>query len=128
MPFEAKVNPESLINNLRDLYGNKITSAHIKAYCAQHDVTYQTVTKYLQQFKTTKGKWNLTAKEKKAKLESSYAAPAVVPPVEQNLIPEIDSNFVKFGNFSDVKKIIQSKLFYPCFITGLSRNGKTFSV
>jgi len=65
MPFEAKVNPESLINNLRDLYGNKITSAHIKAYCAQHDVTYQTVTKYLQQFKTTKGKWNLTAKERK---------------------------------------------------------------
>ena len=128
MPFEAKVNPESLINNLRDLYGNKITSAHIKAYCAQHDVTYQTVTKYLQQFKTTKGKWNLTAKEKKAKLESSYAAPAVVPPVEQNLIPEIDSNFVKFGNFSDVKKIIQSKLFYPCFITGLSGNGKTFGV
>ena len=128
MPFEAKVNPESLINNLRDLYGNKITSAHIKAYCAQHDVTYQTVTKYLQQFKTTKGKWNLTAKEKKAKLESSYAAPSVVPPVEQNLIPEIDSNFVKFGNFSDVKKIIQSKLFYPCFITGLSGNGKTFGV
>jgi len=128
MPFEAKVNPESLINNLRDLYGNKITSAHIKAYCAQHDVTYQTVTKYLQQFKTTKGKWNLTAKEKKQKLESSYAAPAVVPPVEQNLIPEIDSNFVKFGNFSDVKKIIQSKLFYPCFITGLSGNGKTFGV
>ena len=128
MPFEAKVNPESLINNLRDLYGNKITSAHIKAYCAQHDVTYQTVTKYLQQFKTTKGKWNLTVKEKKAKLESSYAAPSVVPPVEQNLVPEIDSNFVKFGNFSDVKKIIQSKLFYPCFITGLSGNGKTFGV
>ena len=128
MPFEAKVNPESLINNLRDLYGNKITSAHIKAYCAQHDVTYQTVTKYLQQFKTTKGKWNLTAKEKKEKLENSFAAPAVVPPVEQDLVPAVNPNFVKFGNFSDVKKIIQSKLFYPCFITGLSGNGKTFGV
>ena len=32
MPFEAKVNPEQLISSLRDLYGNKITSAHIKAY------------------------------------------------------------------------------------------------
>ena len=30
--------------------------------------------------------------------------------------------------FADVKKIIQSKLFYPTFITGLSGNGKTFSV
>ena len=36
--------------------------------------------------------------------------------------------FVKFGNFNDVKKIIQSKLFYPTFITGLSGNGKTFGV
>ena len=44
MPFEAKVNPEQLISSLRDLYGNKITSAHIKAYCAQNDVGYQTVT------------------------------------------------------------------------------------
>ena len=41
MPFEAKVNPEQLISSLRDLYGNKITSAHIKAYCAQNDVGYQ---------------------------------------------------------------------------------------
>ena len=128
MPFEAKVNPESLITSLRDLYGNKLTAAHIKAYCAQHDVTYQTVTKYLAKFKTTKGKWNLTVRQKKANLEANFAAPAVVPPIEQNLIPEVDPNFVKFGNFPDVKKIIQSKEFYPCFITGLSGNGKTLGV
>jgi midasin (ATPase involved in ribosome maturation) len=48
--------------------------------------------------------------------------------IEQNLIPEKDDTFVKFGNFNDVKKIIQSRLFYPTFITGLSGNGKTFSV
>ena len=128
MPFEAKVNPESLINSLRDLYGNKITSAHVKAYCAQNDVGYQTVTKYLKPYKKAIGKWNLTVREKKANLEANFAAPAVVPPVEQKLGPSVDSNFVKFGNFADVKKIIQSKLFYPCFITGLSGNGKTFGV
>ena len=33
-----------------------------------------------------------------------------------------------FGNFSDLKKIIKSKVFYPAFITGLSGNGKTMSV
>ena len=33
-----------------------------------------------------------------------------------------------FGNFADIKKIIQSRVFYPTFITGLSGNGKTFSV
>ena len=77
MPFEAKVNPEQLISSLRDLYGNKITSAHIKAYCAQNDVGYQTVTKYLKPYKKGIGKWNLTVKEK---LEANFKAPAVVPP------------------------------------------------
>ena len=125
MPFEAKVNPESLLDNLRDLYGPKITSADIKAYCAQHDVTYQTVTKYLLPYKKGTGKWNLTVTQQ---LEKTYQAPAAQPAIEQNLIPEKDDSFIKFGNFADLKKIIQSRLFYPAFITGLSGNGKTFSV
>ena len=125
MPFEAKVNPQSLLDNLRDLYGPKITSADIKAYCAQHDVTYQTVTKYLLPYKKGIGKWNLTVTQQ---LEKNYEAPAAQPAIEQNLIPEKDDSFVKFGNFGDLKKIIQSRLFYPAFITGLSGNGKTLSV
>ena len=52
----------------------------------------------------------------------------LVPPVEQDLIPLKDDTYVPFGNFADVKKIIKSGLFYPTFITGLSGNGKTFSV
>ena len=125
MPFVAKVNSQSLLDNLRDLYGPKITSADIKAYCAQHDVTYQTVTKYLLPYKKGVGKWNLTVAEK---LEQTYQAPSAQPSIEQNLIPEKDDTFVKFGNFGDLKKIIQSRLFYPAFITGLSGNGKTLSV
>jgi hypothetical protein len=46
----------------------------------------------------------------------------------ENLIPEKDPLFVPFGNFATVKDVIGSKLFYPMFITGLSGNGKTFSV
>jgi len=45
-----------------------------------------------------------------------------------NLIPEKAKNFVPFGSFKDVLKIIGSGLFYPQFITGLSGNGKTFGV
>ena len=44
------------------------------------------------------------------------------------MIPQSDDTFVAFGSFTDVKKIIKSKLFYPTFITGLSGNGKTFCV
>ena len=51
-----------------------------------------------------------------------------MPAVEQNLIPQKDDTFVQFGNFPNIKKIIKSRLFYPTFITGLSGNGKTFSV
>ena len=44
------------------------------------------------------------------------------------MVPQKDNTFIKFGNFNDIKNIIKSKIFYPTFITGLSGNGKTFSV
>ena len=90
-----------------------------------NDCNYQTITNKLSDYKVGRGKWNLTIQEK---LEQNYQAPPAMPAVEQNLIPQKDDSFVKFGNFTDLKKIIQSRLFYPTFITGLSGNGKTFSV
>jgi len=116
---------EGIINSLQDTYGETITSAEIKAWCAMNDCNYQTVTSKLTDYKVSRGKWNLTIQEK---LEQNYQAPPAMPAVEQNLIPQKDDSFVKFGNFTDLKKIIQSRLFYPTFITGLSGNGKTFSV
>ena len=115
--------------SLQAVYGESVTSADIRAWCAMNDVSYQTVTNKLAEYKIGHGKWNLeVTKEAVQELEVSYNAPAVTPVVEQNLVPEKDDTFVKFGNFADVKKIIQSRLFYPTFITGLSGNGKTFSV
>jgi hypothetical protein len=115
--------------SLQNLYGNNITGADVRAWCNLNDANYQTVTKKLDQFKVGRGKWNLEVTQQKVEeIERTFQAPSVVPPVEQNLIPDKDDTFVKFGNFADVKKIIQSHLFYPTFITGLSGNGKTFSV
>jgi len=83
----------------------------------------------LEEFKTSRGRWNLEITRGTVEtIEKTFNAPPAMPAVEQNLIPEKDSNFVPFGGFRDLKKIIQSKLFYPAFITGLSGNGKTFSV
>jgi len=45
-----------------------------------------------------------------------------------SFIPEVDSDYVKFGHYNDIQSIIKSGIFYPTFITGLSGNGKTFSV
>jgi hypothetical protein len=119
---------EYVVSSLQELYGENITSGDIRAWCTMNGSNYQTVTKKLDDYKVGRGKWNLTVQEK---LEQTYQASAVltaIPSIEQNLIPEKDDSFVKFGNFSDIKKIIQSRLFYPSFITGLSGNGKTFLV
>jgi len=124
-----KMTDDQLIDSLKDLYGESVTSADIKAWCAMNSMSYQTVSRRLANYKAGHGKWNLeVTKETVQDLEVTYNSPAAMPAIEQNLIPQKDDSFIKFGNFSDVKKIIQSRLFYPTFITGLSGNGKTFSV
>ena len=122
------ISADYIRTSLQAVYGESVTAAEIRAWCAMNGSNYQTVTKKIDQFKTGRGKWNLTIQEAREQLEQTVKAPAALPAVEQNLIPEKDDTFVKFGNFGDIRKIIESRLFYPTFITGLSGNGKTFSV
>jgi len=120
---------EEIIDRLRSTFGVEFTAADVRGFCAANDIGYQTVTKKIKEFSVGRGKWNLEVTQKVVEeIENSFNAPAVEPPVVQNLVPEKDDTFVKFGPFNDLKKIISSKLFYPTFITGLSGNGKTFSV
>jgi hypothetical protein len=99
-------------------------------------MSYATVKKRLKQYKTGIGKWNLTIAEKLEKNYQNKSAnkttmvdsfdPAYI--AAKDLVPTKDPNYVPFGNFTDLKKIIKSNVFYPTFITGLSGNGKTFGV
>jgi len=129
MSAKSDLTTEQLTSYLSQNYGNDINAAQVQDACGVFGVTYATATKRLREFYIRRGTWNLTIQEK---LEHTYQAPAVAPAVtvreQQNLVPAKDANFVPFGNFSDVKKVIQSGIFYPTFITGLSGNGKTFSV
>lgn len=43
-------------------------------------------------------------------------------------VPEKDATFVKWGYFKDVKMIIDSGMFYPMYVAGLSGNGKTMMI
>ena len=45
-----------------------------------------------------------------------------------NLVPKKDPQYVAWGHFKDIKSILESKIFYPIFVTGLSGNGKTSMV
>ena len=129
MPRKSSVNDEQLIASIQELYGSDITTGDLRGFCASRGLNYQTVTRRLESYKTGRGRWNLEVTPTVVnKMEQAYQAPAALPSVEQNLIPDKDDTFVKFGNFNDIKKIISSNLFYPTFITGLSGNGKTFSV
>ena len=127
--FTIKMTTEEIVSKLKASFGSEFTATEIKAFCAMNDIAYATVTKRLKNFKTAKGKWNLEVTTAAVEnIEKSFNSPSVLPQVEQNLVPEKDATFVKFGNFPDIKKIIASKLFYPTFVTGLSGNGKTFGI
>ena len=129
MTFEIKMTKDEIIEGLRSNYGKEFTAADVRGFCRMNDIAYQTVTKKIKEFSVGRGKWNLEVTTKAVEnIEKSFSAPAVEPTVTQDLVPVQDDTFVKFGPFNDVKKVIQSKQFYPTFITGLSGNGKTFGV
>lgn len=120
-------------------YGVELDADMIKEYVAENpDVSYQTVTKYLNDFKIKRGKWVINKNQK----EQQPVVQTIAQPVPtntdrslkkttidvENLVPDKDKTFVAFGGFSDLKKVLASRQFYPTFITGMSGNGKTFGV
>ena len=131
MAFVANPNmtEEKIIAELKSLYGTEFTYQDVKGYCKSHSVSLSTVMKRIEKHRVGRGRYNLEVTTKAVEnIEKSYNAPAAEPKLEQNLIPEKDDTFVHFGPFSDIKAILKANLFYPTFITGLSGNGKTFSV
>jgi hypothetical protein len=45
-----------------------------------------------------------------------------------SLVPKLDGNYVPFGNYKDLERIIGSKQFYPTYISGPTGNGKSTSI
>lgn len=46
----------------------------------------------------------------------------------ETFVPKSFPGYVPFGYFDDVKTIIESEMFFPTYITGLSGNGKTLMI
>ena len=137
MPFAPiPVSTQDLVDFLSEKFGLDVTTPDLLVAADKFNMSYATVKKRLKQYKTGIGKWNLTIAEKLEKNFQNKTAnkttlvdsfdPAYL--VAKDLVPDKDPNYVPFGNFTDLKKIIKSKVFYPTFITGLSGNGKTFGV
>ena len=125
MPFEPNpVTTEQLVQHLTDNVGVEVGCSDIRNSAKQLSVSYATACKRLKSYKSGIGKWNLTAQQ----IEECFKKPSAQPAKEVSYIPEKDGTYVPFGNFASVRKVINSNQFYPIFITGLSGNGKTFSV
>ena len=124
MPSLCPVTTKDLRDYLVGKFGNQVKTEQLLEAVDHFNVSYQTVTKYLNEFKVKRGAWDLTMEEAKKQLERTFETPEV----PANLVPSKDSHFVPFGTFPDLKKVLSSKIFYPIFITGMSGNGKTFGV
>lgn len=75
------------------------------------------------------------------KVDAQEAAPAMLPSatvtqiavkralnVTDSFVPDRLDTYVPFGFFDDMRDIINSKIFYPVYITGHSGNGKTLMI
>ena len=81
------------------------------------------------QKKTLKKDWDVLEGVPEKKVVS---VPIINPPTSPkdsntvlNLIPQKNPRYVSWGHFKDIKTILESHIFYPIFVTGLSGNGKT---
>ena len=136
MPTKINVTTEDIRDYLVGEFGVNVKTPQLVNACDHFNLAYQTVSKYISQYKVKRGVWDLTVAETKKQLEKTYTQtqsqivdsfdPAYL--AAKDLKPAKDNNFVPFGSFTDLKKVITSKIFYPIFITGLSGNGKTFGV
>ena len=126
MPFQPTFSNSDLISFFKDNYGSEFNYQAIKEAATHFKVQVQSISKRMKKMpeikQKTRGNYTLTVAQAKAQLEKQIVKEA------RDLIPPVSDSYVPFGNFKDVKKIIQSGIFYPTFITGLSGNGKTFSV
>tara|TARA_Y100001963_G_scaffold157664_1_gene254504 strand:- start:149 stop:1276 length:1128 start_codon:yes stop_codon:yes gene_type:complete len=130
------INFQPHLDSIKSQFGTELNADMVKEYVSKNpDVSYQTITKYLNQWKVCRGKWNIQDPEKEIPTATFQATPTPTSTKlqktqteSQNLVPDKDNTFIPFGNFPSLKKVIASREFYPTFITGMSGNGKTFGV
>ena len=134
--IELNKTQKSVIKVLKDTYKkDTVTRAEINALVKKKVIKNPSWLKS-DKFKVDRGVYTLNVDSKKSdtkkventKISTDSKAAYVVSSLTDNVVPTKDDDFVNFGNYADIRNIVKSKKFYPCFITGLSGNGKTLAV
>ena len=119
----------------------------VRDACDKMGVSHNTsITKFSDKVKYGLYKYNGIIGTKMAKPQVTSAAEvklSVVTPITEQpalssitesikktvgVVPVLDENFVPFGHYKEIEKIIKSEIFFPVFITGHSGNGKSSQV
>ena len=134
--IELNKTQKSVLKVLKDTYKkDTVTRAEINALVKKKVIKNPSWLKS-DKFKVGRGVYTLNVDDKKSeskstevkKISTDTKAAYVVSSLTDNVVPAKDTDFVNFGNYSDIRNIVKSKKFYPVFITGLSGNGKTLAV
>ena len=134
--IELNKTQKSVLKVLKDTYKkDTVTRAEINALVKKKVIKNPSWLKS-DKYKVDRGVYTLdidsnksdTKKETNTKVSNESKAAYIVSSLTDNVVPAKDTDFVNFGNYSDIRNIVKSKKFYPVFITGLSGNGKTLAV
>ena len=134
--IELSKTQNAVLKVLKDTYKkDTVTRAEINALVKKKVIKNPSWLKS-DKFKVDRGVYTLIIDSKKSdtkkventKISTDSKAAYVVSSLTDNVVPTKDDDFVNFGNYADIRNIVKSKKFYPCFITGLSGNGKTLAV
>ena len=126
---------EQFINHLAKGYGTAVSRGEIIEEAKQLGLPYPRFILDSPEARAGRGMYDISCFSDNLVYAPALAAQVLTMPKPQkaestvgNLIPSKESQYVPFGFFKDLKSILQSKIFYPVFITGLSGNGKTTMV
>jgi len=131
---------------LHDLFSNNdptlVSSKAIFAAGRAHSLKFKEIDQYLIQTakRVGRGKFDISSL-----LTDDQPAPFVatpqIPKTALNLacavssvsndeiyIPENDHTFVRWGEYKTIQRVIESRMFFPMYISGMSGNGKTMMV
>jgi len=135
--MDLNVKQKSVVDTLYKTYkSDTVTRAQINDLVKKKKISNPSWLKS-DTYKVDRGVYKLPLKnddtnvvESTPKVESTNDTKAayIVSSLTDNVVPQKDNDFVKFGNYTDIQSIVKSKKFYPVFITGLSGNGKTLAV
>ena len=124
----------ALIEAINEKFGTTATKAQIVDLCEEKGFRKPSFIFNNKEMRVGRGLYEVPMLLKFApKVEAQVANTSATLTAEfdgfkENLVPENDPLFVPFGNYKTVERIIKSGMFYPVYVTGLSGNGKTFSV